>query len=57
VKRKVDQPERKDVNCPDCNIFMIEFHHGSGMYHCGNPNCKFQYFDKNTGKKYRKEEK
>jgi ssDNA-binding Zn-finger/Zn-ribbon topoisomerase 1 len=42
------------LECPDCGKELLEFDPRSGIYHCTNPNCKFQYFDKNTGKKYRR---
>jgi len=45
------------LNCPDCDFALIEFDLGSGIFHCPNHNCTFIYFDKNTGKKYRKNEK
>lgn len=45
------------LNCPDCDSALIEFDPGSGIHHCPNSNCTFMYFDKNTGKKYRKTEK
>ncbi|MDE1770836.1 MAG: hypothetical protein KGI28_09860 [Thaumarchaeota archaeon] len=43
-----------NLNCPDCGIPLMEFDMGSDIHHCANPHCKFRYFDKNTGKKYRK---
>jgi hypothetical protein len=42
------------LKCPDCESDLMEFDPRSGVYHCINPHCKFQYFDKNTGKKQRK---
>jgi hypothetical protein len=42
------------LKCPDCENDLLEFDLGSGIHHCINPHCKFQYFDKNTGKKHRK---
>ncbi len=45
------------LNCPDCDAVLVEFDVGSGILHCPNHNCKFIYFDKNTGKKYRKDSK
>lgn len=43
-------------DCPDCETPLIEFDLLSGIFHCSNPECGFIYFDKNTGKKYRKNE-
>lgn len=44
------------LNCPDCDSVLVEFDPGSGIHHCPNFDCTFMYFDKNTGKKYRKNE-
>ncbi|MGE5599879.1 MAG: hypothetical protein ACM3UQ_00015 [Clostridiales bacterium] len=45
-----------DPDCPDCDTPLVEFDLLSGIFHCPNPKCGFIYFDKNTGKKYRKSE-
>jgi len=42
------------LKCPDCEHELTEFDFGSGIHHCINPHCRFQFFDKNTGKKHRK---
>ncbi|MGI0059147.1 MAG: hypothetical protein ACREBJ_05200 [Nitrosotalea sp.] len=41
--------------CPECDCILLEFDIGTGIHHCPNPQCKFGFFDKNTGKKYRRD--
>ena len=44
-----------EYKCPDCDMILIEYDTGSNVFHCATPHCKFQYFNKKTGAKIRKE--
>ncbi|MGH2612784.1 MAG: hypothetical protein ACRDFB_07015 [Rhabdochlamydiaceae bacterium] len=46
--------QTNEMDCPDCERPLMEFDVGSGVWHCSNPDCKFQFFDTRNGKKYRK---
>ncbi len=41
------------VSCPDCNRALTESNKGSGIHHCTNPKCKFQYYDANAQRIHR----
>src|SRR5437899_2966942 len=38
------------MGCPDCKNELTEANKGSGIHHCTNPKCKFQYYDANAPK-------